>query len=152
MNKSIVLLVTITSLSNVVNANDLDVFLEYHSKGCVLLSLSKLGLTLDDELSKNTANRIQSECQKTFNNAVLYTKKFDLDKKVDGSTKIGKAFNLAKDNFFTGCTIYETKNENYPMSILKDRNSAQFKHIYKKCLSVMKNGILAMKEIKPIYK
>lgn len=151
MNKRAILFVAATSFASCANANDLDTFIKYHSTGCVLLNLSKLGLTLDDELPKSTANRIESECQKTFINAVLYTKKFDLNKKVDGSTQLGKDFNLAKDNFFTGCSILETKEANYPISIVKDKNSAEFRKIYTKCLSTMKKGILAMKEIKPMY-
>lgn len=151
MNRGAILFIAATSFASSANANDLDTFIKYHSTGCVLLNLSELGLTLDDELPKNTANRIENECQQTFNNAVLYTKQFDLNKKVDGSTQLGKEFNLAKDNFFTGCSILEAKKENYPLSIVKDKNSSEFRRIYTRCLSTMKKGIFAMREIKPLY-
>lgn len=151
MKKRIVLLAVMTSFINIAYANDLDNFIEYHSRGCVLLNLAELGLTLDDKLPKSTADRIGNECQQTLNNAVLYTKKFDLNKKVDGNTKLGKDFNRAKDNFYTGCAIVESIKENYSATAINDKNSAEFKHIYKRCISQMKNGIFAMKEIKPIY-
>lgn len=151
MNKGAILFVAATSFASNANANDLDTFIKYHSTGCVLLNLSEHGLTLDDELPKTTTNKIDSECQQTFNNAVLYTKQFDLNKKVNGSTQPGKDFNLAKDNFFTGCFILEAKKENYPLSIVKDKNSSEFRHVYTKCLSTMKKGILAMREINLTY-
>ncbi len=151
MNKGAILFVAATLFASSANANDLDTFIKYHSTGCVLLNLSELGLTLDDELPKSTANRIESECQQRFNNAVLYTKQYDLNKKVDGSTQLGKEFNLAKDNFFTGCSILEARKENYLLSIVKDKNSSEFRQIYTRCLSSMKKGIFAMREIKPLY-
>ena len=132
-------------------ADDLDVFIEYHSTGCVLLNLSKLGLTLEDELPKNTASRIQRECQQTFNNAVLYTKQHDLNEKVDKTNKQGRHFNFAKDNFFTGCTIIESKKHNHSASAMKNKNSREFKQIYEECLIAMRKGIMAMKGIQPQF-